>query len=93
MYERVQEGAFFGYEGASGCIVSIIQSNAKERLKIDTILGLFSFRSRGKVSTHATKKEPIIDTIVSVIGSFSMPGYWLYQYVFEMAEGASFFGG
>ena len=45
------EGAFFASEGASGCIVSIIQSNAK--------------------------KEPIIDTIVSVIGSFSMPGYWL----------------
>ena len=32
--ERVHEGAFFGYEGASGCIVSIIQSNAKLRLSI-----------------------------------------------------------
>ena len=26
--DRVNQGAFFGYEGASGCIVSIIGSNA-----------------------------------------------------------------
>ena len=33
----------------------------------------------GSSPSPATKKEPIIDTIVSVIGSFFMSGYWLEE--------------
>ena len=35
-----------------------------------------------------TKKEPIIDTIVSVTGSFFMSGYWLGEYISTSTEGA-----